>query len=409
MKQYLLFVFSLLAVLYCATTATAQQCDGDRYLNQTFTSVHQTPNIIYSTANGTSLRMDIYEPENDQASNRPLIILAHGGSFIGGDENVSDIVNFSTRFAKHGYVVAAIQYRLATVTDLIDSLLMIREVVYAVQDMKAAIRYFHNDAANANIYRVDTNKVFVGGASAGAILAVHLGYLTNLEELPSYISTVIETNGGLEGNSGWPGYGTQAAGIINFCGGINKAEWIDAGDLPIVSVHGTADSTVPYAHGEVLGSGAGSIFDLVTIDGSGVIHQRADEVGIYNDLWTLPGEEHMAHATSAHVDESESFVMEFLYPLVCGTASVDAVRSNINVAVAPNPNTGQFTLYLPQSDAQVPYSVRIFDAMGRLVKQYEEVRGQSPSFNANLQDGMYLLQISSERGVGTKSFIVNSY
>lgn len=408
MNKQLLFVFLLLATVM-QSTLFAQQCDGNRYLNRVFTSVQQTPNIIYSTSNGSGLRMDIYEPEGDQASSRPLIILAHGGSFIGGDENVSDIVDFANRFAKHGYVVASIQYRLANLTDLMDSLLMIREVVWAVQDMKAAIRYFHNDASHDNLYRVDTTKVFAGGASAGAILAVHLGYLTDLSEVPDYIANVVEENGGIEGNSGWPGYGTQVSGIVNFCGGINQVDWIDAGDLPIVSIHGTADGTVPYNHGEVLGTGAGALFDLVTLYGSGPIHQRANEVGIYNDLWSLPGQDHMAHASSTNSNNSEAFVMEFLYPLVCSGSGVAAPASNIRFVVAPNPNMGQFTLYLPESDAQVPYSVHIFDAVGRLVKQYDNVSGTTPSFYTELKEGMYLLQVSSEKGTATKPLFIANY
>ncbi|MBK8470809.1 MAG: hypothetical protein IPL33_00550 [Sphingobacteriales bacterium] len=74
---------------------------------------------------------------------------------------------------------------------------------------------------------------------------------------------------------------------------------IDAGDLPLVSIDGDIDSTVPYGHAEVLQSSAGMIFDLVTLDGSGVMHARAEAEGVYNALWTIEGGEHMVHADGA--------------------------------------------------------------------------------------------------------------
>ena len=55
----------------------------------------------------------------DTENNRPLIILAHGGSFIAGVRANPSMVSLGEAFAKRGYVVASISYRLMAVWDLI--------------------------------------------------------------------------------------------------------------------------------------------------------------------------------------------------------------------------------------------------------------------------------------------------
>ena len=39
-------------------------------------------------------------------------------------------------------------------------------------------RYFREDAATINKYNIDPNHIYVGGASAGAIMAVQVEYST---------------------------------------------------------------------------------------------------------------------------------------------------------------------------------------------------------------------------------------
>ena len=58
--------------------------------------------------------MDIYTPVGDNYTNRPLLIFAHGGSFIGGSKTNPTMVDLCETFAKRGYVTASINYRLAT-------------------------------------------------------------------------------------------------------------------------------------------------------------------------------------------------------------------------------------------------------------------------------------------------------
>ena len=55
--------------------------------------------------------MDVYEPTGDTMAFRPLIIWAHGGSFLGGDKGDSDVAALCQRFTKRGFVCASVNYR----------------------------------------------------------------------------------------------------------------------------------------------------------------------------------------------------------------------------------------------------------------------------------------------------------
>lgn len=74
MKRILL---SLLVVLNYTVNA---QCD-ERYSEEIFDEV-SVSTVTYSDVH--NLKLDIYQAEGDTVTNRPLLILAHGGSFISG-------------------------------------------------------------------------------------------------------------------------------------------------------------------------------------------------------------------------------------------------------------------------------------------------------------------------------------
>ena len=57
--------------------------------------------------------MDIYTPDGDTASNRPLIIYIHGGTYLGGSKTEIDCIDFVNILQK-GYVTASVNYRLSS-------------------------------------------------------------------------------------------------------------------------------------------------------------------------------------------------------------------------------------------------------------------------------------------------------
>jgi len=83
-------IFTLIAVaMFCGTININAQCTGDRYKMQVFWESEVTSDIQYGSnintqGNNENLTLDVYEPTGDSLANRPLLILAHGGSFIGG-------------------------------------------------------------------------------------------------------------------------------------------------------------------------------------------------------------------------------------------------------------------------------------------------------------------------------------
>ena len=76
--------------------------------------------------------------------------------------------------------------------------------------MKAAVRYFYKDAQEDTRFRVDTQFIFIGGYSAGAITSLHYGYANTSSDISEiggeYLFNYVANNGGLEGLSGNSGY-----------------------------------------------------------------------------------------------------------------------------------------------------------------------------------------------------------
>ena len=69
-------------------------------------------------------------------------------------------------------------------------------------------------AENGNTYGIDPETIF-GGYSAGAVIAIHQGFISDITELPSNIQNLTGSIGGtIEGNSGNDGYSSEISGII---------------------------------------------------------------------------------------------------------------------------------------------------------------------------------------------------
>ena len=99
MKRILFLLAALLTVQVVA------QCDG-RYESEIFSTVSVTE-VEYTDVYdwgpfNSGLDMDVYTPDGDTYSERPLIIFAHGGSFYAGDKNNPAMVSLCESFAKRG-------------------------------------------------------------------------------------------------------------------------------------------------------------------------------------------------------------------------------------------------------------------------------------------------------------------
>lgn len=298
----------------------SQDCIDNRYIDDIFNitmsnEVEFGENIngnIFDSEYTQTLYMDIYEPEDDTLENRPLIIFMFGGAFVGGSKESEDIVDLCTNFAKKGYVTAAIDYRLTTNLFLDPSAEKAYEaVIKAIQDLKAAIRYFRMNDTLYDDYKIDSNRIYVGGISAGAIASLNSVYMNSEEEALDLVSIeYLNELGGIEGSSGNPSYSSEAYGIINLCGAIGSLDWIEQPDKPIISMHGDQDNTVPYSDNSV------TLFGLdVQVYGSYLINETMNDLGNYSSLYTYVGEDHVPFTNNMNFETE--FITDFLYEIVC--------------------------------------------------------------------------------------------
>lgn len=294
-RKIALLSISLLLLLSCTESEInyVNQSDNlQRYDSQIFETITITKEVRYGanvTLNGatTALFMDVYQPENDTEINRPLIVLAHGGSFTSGDK--SDLSEIASFLAKAGYVVASINYRLLDVTPT--QLAFKQVVINAVVDMKAAVRFFNKDVNTDNTYKIDGNNIFIGGYSAGAITALQYAYVNSNSELitigGSTFVDYVNSKGGLEGGSGNETYSSSVKGVINISGALFNKNFINSDEPSLYSIHGTDDLVVPFLNGSINSTG-------ILTDGSGVLHPYATSIGLTSQLKTIENGKHDA-------------------------------------------------------------------------------------------------------------------
>lgn len=290
--------------------------------------------------------MDIYEPYGDTATNRPLVMFAFGGGFVQGSKNDWYVEEVCKHYTKAGYVCAAMDYRVGINFLEILALQHMRIFFRPMQDYRAAVQYMKWDfAENGNNYRIDTNMIFAGGASAGAITALMMQHCDKPAEIGEMGNvSALDALGGFNSTTGFhTSYNWNCAATINVAGALINAAWIETGDDPIISAHGNADQVVPYA----LGSFGGLLNGIFDLHGSYMVDSVARQRGVCSYLYTMEGRDH----------PSESMGLEYFYSIVYRIMlRMQAVRHQqsfccpLNVDITPNdtlfygPNPLQATL-----------------------------------------------------------------
>jgi acetyl esterase/lipase len=384
-------------------------CDGNRYINDIFPTVKKTtvtyaPSLSH-TGVPMTLQMDVYEPEGDQVAARPVIIFEHGGSFIFGDRSMMQ--PWCELMAKKGYVTASITYRLYPffLLGFPDSLDIFDTAVKAVGDMRAAVRYFREDAVTANLFKADPNNIFIGGYSAGAVAALHCSYLDMEDNMPPFLVNFINQNGGLEGVSGSATnktYSSASKAVVNMSGGLYRANWIEAGESPMISIHGTADETVPF--------NSGLAANIAYLQGSNLLHARAEEAGVWNSLHVVPGGGHTNTYENAayqlHRDTFWNNVSLKLEEITCSASSAAPELSALSEwSMAPNPVTGDvLSVTLPEGTENTV--LRVYNSTGSMVREVRMSATQQTVSLGGLPAGMYL--VMPENTGATRIFAAKS-
>jgi len=219
------------------------------------------------------LKLDLYKPLGNPYCNRPILVMIHGGAWVGGDKTDGGTVAIAHEYARRGYVVASINYRLgnhkrnfytpyalcSTVAAaqpclyVADSSEVIRATYRAMQDAKAAMRFMKSRGQQDS---TDYKISFYGGESAGAFTALMATFLTTPDEkpvecvglpdaptpdsdlafcLPANYSLARPDLGPVEGTVNLQsGFDAKAIGVLDFFGGIIDLNILNGPDKPAV-------------------------------------------------------------------------------------------------------------------------------------------------------------------------------
>ncbi len=390
MNKFYILV-SLLAFSFFNLSA---QCDG-RCEQEIFSQVTVTQGVPYGSADGQTLFMDIYQPTGDTATNRPVVIMCFGGAFIGGERTSGELVLICEDLAKKGYVTASIDYRLESPLNVIFEENMVKAVLRATQDGKAAVRFFRKEAANGNAYGIDSSTIFIGGTSAGGILGMHVAYLNDSTLLsPNWLQWSNDI-GGIEGNSGNPGYSSRVSGVVGFAAALGDSAWLKTANIPFMSVHAEDDGTVPYNIGFPLG-----LATLPNLYGSNVLAHRADILGIHNPFYSYTGDNHPPFAGDnglipGVMDSTIDRMTRFLYRVLPCTPAVgiaDLTFEENEISVYPNPVVnGMLNIQSFNSEAD---HVRLYSIDGAQIDELG-FSGSEQLDMSGLSAGWYIVEVSA--------------
>lgn len=266
-----------------------------------------------TTVKVQNMLMDIYQPMQsvDDQEARPLIIYLHTGNFLppplnGGPTGLktdSLAIVACTQWAKRGFVAASVSYRLGwnplgNAQERRGTLL--NAVFRAIQDAKQAVRFLKDDAANANNYKIDTDKIVLFGEGSGGYVAlayatVHdldaalgLPKFTNPVTNQSYVNpAIVGDENGFDGQLSLyrpNGQNGDISMVGNLGGALGDKSWVNEGNVPMIAFHTVRDDFAPFDDGTVIVPT--TMENVVDVSGANVFIQDAVDLG-NNDAFAL--------------------------------------------------------------------------------------------------------------------------
>ncbi|MBR4735937.1 MAG: alpha/beta hydrolase [Bacteroidales bacterium] len=215
------------------------------------------------------LDMDIYLPEDDTASSRPLLLMLHGGSYFFGNKEEKGQSEWCRHFASLGYVAASINYRLGFKLSKTD---IGRAEDDAVEDARSALEYL----LGRKDLRIDPGKVFAAGTSAGASTVMALAFTPGAPRIKA---------------------------VCSLWGSLHSLQVLENSRTAILSYQSVKDPIMPYGEGYPFTKKEGALWPpswlfISKMYGTGAIHRRALELGLRSEHHPVeePGHRlHMGH------------------------------------------------------------------------------------------------------------------
>ena len=249
--------------------------------------------------------------------------------------------------------------------------------------------------------------------------------MDKLSEFPNYIDTTGTTNGwkqgqkgmhgGIEGVSGNQGYSSKVKAIVNLSGAISDTAWMSAGDIPLISTHGTGDGTVPYGT-DLIYLQPPSTYPIQIVDGSSSVAIKANQVSLVNCFKSYLSNSHVPEGDAPYYDTTLCLVRNFLEHFTCGTpfdCSYSAMVSNIkdltaadaSINVYPNPAHNSITVDLKEFAGKT-VNIELYDALGRKVKDVSKIKtAQYTIARDNLPNGIYLMNVNVDGKLHSKKIM----
>ena len=293
MRNPLITILSLSAVFCLTSVSTLAQTDDGAWSRWAPGGYRIIPNITYLTANNVDLKVDVYRPRYAEGP-LPTVIYIHGGGWVGGSKEASAFQLLP--YIEQGWAAVNVQYRLARVS----------QAPAAVEDSRCALQWV---AANAEQYGFDVEQLVVTGNSAGGHLSLTTGMLDSEfgldrqcpgSETPEVTAIVnwygITDVGDLLEGDNRRGYAVRWLGSqpdrYEIAARVSPLNMVDPNLPPIITIHGDADTVVPYSHAVRL-------------------HEALEAAGVTNDLITVSGGGHGGFTRNEYRDIYQS-IFDFL-------------------------------------------------------------------------------------------------
>ncbi|MHA6279686.1 pectinesterase family protein [Salinimicrobium sp. CAU 1759] len=266
-------------------------------------------NLVYKQINKRSLQADVYLPKAEKNEKFPAVLLIHGGGWLtGSKENLRPLAQ---KLAAEGYVAVTAAYRLGT------------QAVYpaGVIDLKDAVKWMKQ---SADQYRIDTEKIAVLGASAGAQLATLVGVTPNSEKYNSStfsdeVQAIVNIDGIVsfihpDAEEGWMAatwLGGSKADKFDTWKEASPLEYVDGNTPPTLFIN----SSYPRFH-----AGRDEMVKIL------------DENKIYNEVHTIDKTPHAFWLVHPWFDETVRLTINFLDRIFENSSSARDVYREITVA-----------------------------------------------------------------------------